>query len=132
MRSVLMIRVPAVSKPGLVSDALVETLDLYPTLIDVCNPRFQQTHLPLDGKSLASVISGQTDAVRDASLSYWKNAVSVRTLEHRLIAKHAGGKYQSIELYPANSEVLAANLADDQPGKVNEMLGMFELRSTKP
>ncbi|WP_372718788.1 sulfatase [Novipirellula sp.] len=131
LRSVLMIRVPAVSKPGLVSDALVETLDVYPTLIDVCNPSFQQTHQPLDGKSLTSVIRGDTDSVREASLSYWKNAVSVRTLEHRLIAKQVGGEFRSIELYPTDRDVLGPNLADDQPAKVKEMLKLFEHSSKK-
>ena len=131
LRSVLMIRVPGVSKPGLVSHALVETLDLYPTLIDVCNPSFQQTHLPLDGKSLISVIRGDTDSVRDASLSYWNNAISVRTLDRRLIAKQVAGEFRSIELYPIDRDVLGPNLADDQPGKVKEMLELFERQSEK-
>ena len=131
LRSVLMIRVPKVSKPGLVSDALVETLDVYPTLIDVCNPSFQQTHLPLDGKSLTPVIRGDADSVRDASLSFWNKAISVRTLDHRLVAKNVGGEYQSIELYRADRDVLGPNMADDQPGKVKEMLEMFERQSKK-
>ncbi len=37
VRSTLMIRAPQVERPGRTSTALVETLDLYPTLVDLCD-----------------------------------------------------------------------------------------------
>ena len=54
-RSVLMIRSPNI-KGGFSTNALAETLDIYPTLLDLCKPQFRQTHHPLDGVSLAPIL----------------------------------------------------------------------------
>lgn len=48
LRSPLIIRHPAMLKPGVVSDALVETVDLLPTLADLCGLK---TPDGLDGRS---------------------------------------------------------------------------------
>ena len=92
VRSALIVRVPGVSRAGLKTNALAETVDLYPTLVDVCAPEFQKTHLPLDGVSLTPVLSGKSSSVRDAAVSYWRDAVSIRTVSHRLIARRKAGK----------------------------------------
>ena len=84
-RSVLLIRVPGIADRGRTSSALVETLDLYPTLIDLCRPKFQKTQWPLDGKSLVPILSGEADVIREAAVSYWADAVSVRSATHRLV-----------------------------------------------
>jgi arylsulfatase A-like enzyme len=85
VRSALIIRVPGVSRAGLQTTALAETVDLYLTLVDVCRPAFQKTHHPLDGVSLTPVLTGESSSVRDTALSYWRDAVSVRSDTHRLI-----------------------------------------------
>ena len=99
LRSVLIVRAPGVSKAGLKSDALAETVDLFPTLVELCKPRFRKTRHPLDGKSLVPILSGRQTQVRKASLSYWKDAVSVRTATHRLVA----GK-KTVELYDLSKD----------------------------
>ena len=79
LRSVLLIRAPGVTKGGMRTDALVETLDLYPTLMDLCAPTFRKTQHPLDGKSLRPLLTGERESIREESRSYWGDAVSVRT-----------------------------------------------------
>lgn len=56
VKSTLLIRAPGMTNAGTHSNALVETIDLYPTLIDLCQPEFQQTHQPLDGRSLKPIL----------------------------------------------------------------------------
>ena len=96
-RSVLMIRVPGTADRPTKSSALAETIDLYPTLVDLCRPKFQETQWPLDGKSLAPILSGEQTSVRNAAISYWGNATSVRSQTHRLIVgKNKGQPYTAL------------------------------------
>ncbi|MEX1224802.1 MAG: sulfatase, partial [Pirellulales bacterium] len=115
--SPLLIRVPGVSKPGLKTAALAETIDLYPTLVALCQPKFQQTRWPLDGKSLAPVLTGEQEQVREAAVSFWGGAVSVRTPTHRLIVS---GK--NVELYDHSEEPDAMqNVAAEAPELVKRL-----------
>ncbi len=84
-RSVLIVRAPGKAIAGMRTDALVETTDVFPTLVDLCRPKFTKTRFPLDGKSLSSVLSGEAKSVREAATSYWGTATSVRTATHRLV-----------------------------------------------
>lgn len=123
LNSTLMIRAPGVSKAGLKSSALVESIDLYPTLVDLCQPAFQKTQFPLDGRSLKPILSGEKTEVRDASLSYWNAAVSVRTKTHRFIATTKKGRATRVELYDiSKTPDPIKNLAAEQPDLVQKLL----------
>jgi arylsulfatase A-like enzyme len=104
LRSVLMIRVPGASRVGRTTDALVETIDLYPTLVDLCQPSFQQTQHPLDGKSLAPLLRGESDSHREYAVSYWRDAASLRTDAYRLVARLKDGSAEHLELYDLSSD----------------------------
>ena len=99
VHSPLVIRVPKIHSAGRRCEALVETLDIYPTLVDLCSLRNTRTEHPLDGKSLSSLLDSPKGEIREAALSYWKSAVSIRTRTHRLIARHVRDASSSIELY---------------------------------
>jgi arylsulfatase A-like enzyme len=123
VRSALIVRVPGVSRAGLKTNALAETVDLYPTLVDVCAPEFQKTHLPLDGVSLTPVLSGKSSSVRDAAVSYWRDAVSIRTVSHRLIARRKAGKVSPVALYElADQDDSNVDIAKTSPAVVERML----------
>ncbi|WP_145111259.1 sulfatase [Gimesia panareensis] len=123
LNSTLIIRAPGVSQSGLKSDALVETLDLYPTLVDLCQPSFQKTEHPLDGVSLKPLLTGQKSKVRDYALSYWNTAVSVRDQSHRLTATMKKGRPTNVELYDlSETPDPVQNLAKEQPELVKQML----------
>ena len=116
-RSVLMVRAPGVSTDGLKTSALVETTDLYPTLVDLCQPSFSRTHFPLDGVSLRPILTGQRQSIRDTAISYWRDAVSVRSDTHRLVTKFKGGRIVHQELYdlregPDSVENVASSQTD--------------------
>ena len=125
-RSVLMIRAPGM-KRGITTNALAETIDIYPTLIDLCQPGFKKTHHQLDGVSLVPVLSGEKAAVRQHALSYWRDAVSVRSESHRLVAKVKNGKMINSELYDLRVNIdTVENVADSNPDIVTQLAKFIE------
>ncbi|MFG0333925.1 MAG: sulfatase/phosphatase domain-containing protein, partial [Maioricimonas sp. JB049] len=123
VRSPLLIHVPGMQTAGQQTDALAETLDIYPTLLDLCEPSFTQTVWPLDGRSLRPVLEDADASVRDAAISYWRNGITVRSLTHRLIATRGKEGFRNIELYDASTDFdPVRNLADDNPETVESLL----------
>ncbi len=123
LKSTLIIRAPGVSKAGLKCDALVESLDLYPTLVDLCDPKFTKTEHPLDGHSLRPLLTGEEDSVREAALSYWRSAVSIRTADHRLITSVGKKGASKTELYDmGQGPDPVKNLVDEEPELVETLL----------
>ena len=124
LNSPLMIHVPGMTDQGRITPALAETLDIFPTLVDLCQPKFQQTAYPLDGISQVPVLKGEQDSVRDTAVSYWSGGqVSVRDPQYRLIARMKGGKPSGIELYDirASADPLE-DLATEKPDIVSKLV----------
>ncbi len=125
LRSTLMIRAPQVSQAGMTSQALVETLDIYPTLIDLCGLPFTKTEHPLDGHSLRPLLDGTATSIRPCAISYWGKAVSVRTKQYRLIARHDKRGLTDIELYRvSDGDDPTDNIAATEP-KIVEQLTQY-------
>jgi arylsulfatase A-like enzyme len=123
LKSTLIIRAPGASKPGLKCDALVESLDLYPTLVDLCGPKFTKTEHPLDGHSLRPLLNGEKDSIRDAALSYWRSEVSIRTADHRLITTLGKNGPSKTELYEmGQGPDPVENMVEKEPEVVQAML----------
>ena len=51
-----MVRAPGMKAVGVKTDTLVETIDLFPTLVDLCVPKFQQTEHALDSGTVEPVL----------------------------------------------------------------------------
>jgi iduronate 2-sulfatase len=94
--------VPGVTS-GQKSAALVETIDIYPTLVSLAKPTFKQTHHALDGKDMTPILKDPEATVRGAALSFWGQAVSVRTDRYRLITSKVDGNYANFELFDATT-----------------------------
>lgn len=127
LHSPLIIRAPGITKPGTVTHSLASTLDIYPTLIDLCKPAFTKTHRPLSGTSQARVMTGETQSVRNFARAYWRDQISVRSKTHRLIAKKTKDGFNNIELYDLTKpNGLFINIADQEPGHVSGLLRAAE------
>lgn len=123
LKSTLIVRAPGVSRAGVKCDALVESLDLYPTIVDLCNPGFTQTEHSLDGRSLRPLLTGEKDSLREAALSYWRSAVSIRTPDHRLITSIGKNGPAKTELYDIRQGPdPVKNCAGDEPRLVQSLL----------
>ena len=122
VRSPLIIRVPGVTS-GKKSTSLVETIDIYPTLLSLAKPTFQQTQYELDGKDMTPILTDPKATVREAALSFWGKAVSVRTDRYRLITSHMDGNYANFELFDKTTGFdPVQNLADENMSVVKELL----------
>ncbi len=113
-RSVLIIRVPGMQTAGVKTDAIVESLDLYPTLIDLCQPSFRKTENKLHGDSLVPLLETGSWNKRDVAISYWHEAISVRDQTHRLIynKKTKTSALYDLSVNPDNNTDIAAQFPE--------------------
>lgn len=127
LHSPLIIRVPGEGmQRGVKTNAVVSTMDIYPTLVDICQPTFTKTEHWLDGISLLPLINGNQTMVRDIVESTWGNATTYRSKTHRLIFPNKPNPKQPIELYDLRKENGAfINVANEQPGVVKKMLDIL-------
>ena len=114
LKSPLIIHHPGMQNGGSKSDALVETLDIFPTLCDLAGieiPEFVQ------GVSLREIMENP-DAGGHPAIAYRREVTTIRTETHRL-SLHEDG---FVELYDhATEDGETVNVADKHPDLVEEL-----------
>ena len=127
-RSVLMISVPNMRTAGKETSSLASSLDIYPTLLEICNPKFRKVQFPLDGRSLVPVLRHERTRVRDVAISYWRKAVSVRDERFRLVTTlrdEEGGRAD--ELYDlSEGPDSVTDLAQQRPDVCQRLAGFVQ------
>jgi iduronate 2-sulfatase len=121
LRSPLLIQAPGIADPGKTTAAVVETLDLFPTLCELSGlqvPAFAQ------GVSLAPILADPSAAGHDA-VSYKGDAKTIRTATHRLIV-HRGGEVELYDHTAAAGET--KNIAEQHPEMVRELKARLAAR----
>lgn len=123
LHSPLIIRAPGLAKPDLKTKALASSIDIYPTLLELCQPRFTKTAYPLDGVSLLPVLTGRADGVQPYVTSTWQNATSYRFMDERLIVRMKNGNAADAELYRLDKPDGAyVDTIQDRPDRLRELL----------
>jgi arylsulfatase A-like enzyme len=126
LNSPLILRVPGMETAGKATEALVETLDIYPTLVDLCQLSFDRPCWPLAGTSLAPVLENPDHPGKTAAFGYWRGD-TVRTDRYRLIADKRNGQYRKVELYDHREDPLETrDLSEKQPERVKQLLRKLE------
>ena len=121
LRSPLIISHSGLSAPGKPTGAIVETLDVFPTICDLAGIDAPSN---LDGRSLIPILKNP-DAKGHSAFAYKRGAQTIRTDTHRLIV-HKGGE---LELYDhESSEGETKNLAEIQPQKAASLLKQLKER----
>ena len=114
LRSPLVISHRGIQKPGASTEAIVESLDVFPTLCELAglpSPDF------VHGISLRPLLE-DPDASGHPAISYGRNAQTIRTKTHRLILHDDG----YAELYDHTTpEKETKNLATSNPSLVAEL-----------
>lgn len=117
----LVVRAPGMKKAGVRTDAIVETIDIYPTLCEL-------TGVPvpdgLSGKSLVGHLDDPT-AEGGSAFSYFKSNETIRTPQYRLI-RHKGKDGPAFELYDhSGNGGETENIAAAKPEVVEELNAMI-------
>ncbi len=121
LRSPLIICHPGLQQGGQDTRAIVESLDLFPTLCELAGIGHPQG---LHGRSLLPILQDPTAEGRPA-YSYTSKARTIRTDTHRLIAHERG----HLELYDhTSSGKESENIAASHPGLANRLLKQLEKR----
>ncbi len=140
IRVPLIVRWPGVTKPGSTSDAIVSSIDLFPTIMDACG--VQRTNgtssaapqpstlnpQPLDGLSLTSVLKGDGPLQRDAL--YWhfphyngnagaKPGAAIRAGDWKLIEFYETGRRELFNLAKDLRE--SSNLIEQNADIANDL-----------
>lgn len=96
-------RVPAVTKPGQVCDALAENVDIAPTITALCGLRAMET---TDGKDLTALLRGGNSPVREVAVTENPWSKALRWKQWRFV------HYQR-EMFAGRDVGELYNLADD-------------------
>jgi iduronate 2-sulfatase len=130
----LIVVAPGVAKAGITTGALVETVDLYPTLCELAG-------LPvlagLDGASFVAALRDPAAATKEAVLHVYPRGQmmgrAVRTARHRLVEwKEPGTPAESavLELYDYEADPAETrNLAAEQPAIVAQLRAILAQQS---
>lgn len=95
LKSALIVKLPGLNHASKEINTIVETVDLYPTLLDFCG--IGQPY-ELDGKSLVELIKTGKSNHENRAIGFWKNGISIRTGPYRL-TKFFREEEPTIELY---------------------------------
>jgi iduronate 2-sulfatase len=129
LRAPLMIRHPGMKNPGAISKAIVETVDLFPTLTELCRLPSPEG---LSGRSLVPQMDNPSAPSFKPALGFWTNGQrTARTERWRLIV-HPGkgaGIMPGVELFDyENDPAETRNVAGKHPEIVKELLPLIESR----
>lgn len=129
LRAPLILRTPGLSRPGLPSDAIVETVDLYPTLAGLCGIPVPDG---LDGHSLVAQLNDPEAPSAKPARGYWTGGQrTIRTDRWRLIAHGAdGGRARHYELFDYQDDPEETrNHVEERPDVVRSLAARLGLRS---
>lgn len=125
---------PKLFPQGKVSPALVSSLDIYPTVLDVTGVPDQ--NLKLDGLSLVGKIEGKpTDKVHDAIFWQTKNGWAVRQGDYKLrmikkthkVAPWPVVEEKGLALYNLQKDIgESSDLAEQMPEKVKTLSELYQ------
>jgi arylsulfatase A-like enzyme len=128
LRSVLIVKVPKSSQAGKQVDKVVSSIDIYPTLMELCN-----TKMPFktDGKSLAGLlVNPELASWNEPSYGYFNNGITVRTERYRL-TKYFRKEEPTIELYDQLADPYEnRNIAADNPELTKQLISVWEKGNT--
>ena len=127
LRSALIIKIPGMKAPGVPSQAIVESVDIYPTLTELAGIP-SPPHL--DGHSLLNILLDPLAKNDEKAYSYFKKGISLRTTDHRLTCYFRTEK-PAVELYDYQSDPWETrNVADQNPQILEKLFPDLNLGNT--
>lgn len=115
-------------KKGIKNRRIVSSIDIYPTLMDLCGV---ETPEGLEGRSFISLLDNPEDKNwKDVAYSYYRAGMSVRTPEYRM-ARYFAEDNVITELYQYGEDIFERkNIAEERKDVVDELLPLWEEGNT--
>ena len=115
-------------KGGIDNHRIVGSVDIYPTLMELCHVDVPEG---LDGSSFVSLLNNPDDKYwKDVAYSYFNNGISVRTPVYRL-GRHFYKDEEITELYRYDEDQFERkNIADEMGDVVESLLPLWEEGNT--
>ncbi|MGB2905948.1 MAG: sulfatase [Candidatus Aminicenantaceae bacterium] len=128
LKSVLIFKVPESGNRGMLHDQVISTLDIYPTLLDLCGIELPHA---TDGRSFSRLLrEGGDNTWENLAYSYFRNGISLRTKRYRL-TKYFREDMPAIELYDhAQDPFEDHNIAGEFPEIVERLMPLLERGDT--
>lgn len=127
LKSALIIKDPRNTSHKKTVESIVESVDIYPTLLELCNVPLSHS---TDGESLKKAIYENGPDREGFAYSYFKNGISLRTKKYRL-TKYYRKTEPTIELYNHNKDPHETiNVASNYPEIVEQLLPKLEKGNT--
>lgn len=127
LKSALIVRSPGMKKTGRATSAVVQSVDIYPTLLELAG--IKQPY-PLDGKSFLPLLKEPVSNTESRAYGYFNNGITLRTNRYR-ITKYFRKQQPVIELYDYTNDPLETkNIAKENPEIVNRLLALLEAGNT--
>ncbi len=126
LKSAFIINIPGKTN-GKTVEKIVSTIDIYPTVIELSGLQMQHQ---TDGKSLVPLLENPLAAWEDASYSYFKNGISLRTDQYRF-TKFFRNQKPEIELYDHQTDPNETrNIAAEKPEIVEKLIPLWQKGNT--
>ncbi len=125
--SPLIMKIPGMKKTGVSTNALTETIDIYPTL---CSLTGITPPPGLNGKSLVKILDDPHSAGKEAVYSYQKNRISMRTDRYRLIAQHKDNSWTFALFDHQIDPYETRNIAEDHKDIIKQLLPLLNKGNT--
>ena len=126
LNSALIFKIPG-SKVSKIDDSIVESVDIYPTIMELLGI---EAPLGLDGESFANLLKSDKSQQGNVAYSYFNKGITLRTDRYRL-TKYFREANPTIELYDHQTDPLeSVNIAAKNPRIVAELMLLLEKGNT--
>ena len=127
LRSPLIIKTPGAQK-GAVSDKIVSSIDIYPTLMELCGFTMPRK---TDGKSFAVLLKDPASkAWKNYAYSYFNKGITVRTEQYRF-TRYFRKETPDVELYDHQADPYEnVNIATKRPELIKRLQPLLEKGNT--
>ena len=127
LKSTLIFNVPGQKSTGKTNKSIVESVDIYPTLLELIGI---EAPYKLDGESFVALLDDPNLKQENVAYSYFRRGITMRTDRYRL-TKYFRDEGPLIELYDHDNDPFESiNIAADYPDIVNELMPLFEKGNT--
>ncbi|TYA74652.1 sulfatase [Seonamhaeicola marinus] len=117
LKSTFLIKTPNIKKPGVSTDALVASVDIYPTICDLAGVK---KPIGLDGQSMIPILENPKAKGKDIVHSYWRNIISMRDSRYRMAIFKKDGKEELMLFDHAKDPNETKNIAEEHPRQVQK------------